>query len=37
MWSILTLAEMGESNKAYALFSMINPITHGQKPNILSC
>ncbi|SQF97027.1 GH36-type glycosyl hydrolase domain-containing protein [Bartonella quintana] len=32
IWSILALAKMGESDKAYSLFSMINPITHGQNP-----
>ncbi|EJF76141.1 hypothetical protein ME7_01130 [Bartonella birtlesii LL-WM9] len=32
IWSILALAEMGERDKAYSLFSMINPITHGQNP-----
>lgn len=25
---------MGENDKAYALFSMINPITHGKNPEI---
>ncbi|WP_208435571.1 GH36-type glycosyl hydrolase domain-containing protein [Bartonella phoceensis] len=34
IWSILALAQMGKSDKAYALFSMINPITHGQDPAI---
>ncbi|MCZ2157728.1 protein ndvB [Bartonella sp. 220] len=34
IWSILALAQMGESDKAYSLFSMINPITHGQNPTI---
>ncbi|SPU26655.1 Cellobiose phosphorylase [Candidatus Bartonella washoeensis] len=34
IWSILALAEMGEADKAYSLFSMINPITHGQNPEI---
>ncbi|WP_336278757.1 GH36-type glycosyl hydrolase domain-containing protein [Bartonella sp. CB175] len=34
IWSILALAEMGEKDKAYALFSMINPITHGNNPDI---
>ncbi|WP_375706256.1 GH36-type glycosyl hydrolase domain-containing protein, partial [Bartonella sp. AA2SXKL] len=34
IWSILALAEMGENDKAYALFSMINPITHGKNPEI---
>ncbi|EJF80309.1 Cellobiose phosphorylase [Bartonella doshiae] len=32
IWSILALAEMGERDKAYSLFSMINPIIHGQNP-----
>ncbi len=32
IWSILALAKMGQNDKAYALFSMINPITHGQDP-----
>ncbi|WP_019223162.1 GH36-type glycosyl hydrolase domain-containing protein [Bartonella rattaustraliani] len=34
IWSILALAEMDENDKAYALFSMINPITHGCNPEI---
>ncbi|WP_413154271.1 GH36-type glycosyl hydrolase domain-containing protein [Bartonella sp. cb54] len=34
IWSILALAEMGENDKAYRLFSMINPITHGKNPEI---
>ncbi|WP_435521228.1 GH36-type glycosyl hydrolase domain-containing protein [Bartonella silvatica] len=34
IWSILALAEMGENDKAYDLFSMINPITHGENPEI---
>ncbi|UNF43904.1 protein ndvB [Bartonella krasnovii] len=34
IWSILALAQMGESDKAYTLFSAINPITHGQNPEI---
>ncbi|WP_455476022.1 GH36-type glycosyl hydrolase domain-containing protein [Bartonella sp. B17] len=34
IWNILALAEMDERDKAYALFSMINPITHGQNPEI---
>lgn len=34
IWSILALAEMNENDKAYALFSMINPIIHGEKPEI---
>ncbi len=32
IWNILALAQMGENDKAYALFSMINPITHGKNP-----
>ncbi|PIT71030.1 GH36-type glycosyl hydrolase domain-containing protein [Bartonella tribocorum] len=32
IWSILALAEMGQNDEAYALFSMINPIIHGQNP-----
>ncbi|EJF83499.1 hypothetical protein MCU_01184 [Bartonella elizabethae Re6043vi] len=32
IWSILALAEMNESDKAYHLFSTINPINHGQDP-----
>ncbi|WP_182480093.1 GH36-type glycosyl hydrolase domain-containing protein [Bartonella chomelii] len=34
IWSIIALAEIGEIDKAYNLFSMINPITHGQNPEI---
>ncbi|WP_375681209.1 GH36-type glycosyl hydrolase domain-containing protein [Bartonella sp. AP60NXGY] len=34
IWSIFALAEMEQNDKAYALFSMINPITHGQDPEI---
>ncbi|MGF7157075.1 GH36-type glycosyl hydrolase domain-containing protein [Bartonella heixiaziensis] len=34
IWSILALAEMGEADKAYSLFSMINPITHGKNPEV---
>ncbi|MBB5073827.1 cellobiose phosphorylase [Bartonella callosciuri] len=34
IWSILALAEMAEADRAYSLFSMINPITHGQDPEI---
>ncbi|GAA5096929.1 glucoamylase family protein [Bartonella acomydis] len=34
IWSILALAQMDESDKAYRLFSMINPIHHGQNPEI---
>ncbi|WP_254473576.1 GH36-type glycosyl hydrolase domain-containing protein [Bartonella sp. B1098] len=32
IWSILALVEMNESDKAYHLFSTINPINHGQDP-----
>ncbi len=32
IWSILALAEMGQNDEAYALFSAINPINHGQDP-----
>ncbi len=32
IWSILALAQIDESDKAYRLFSAINPITHGQDP-----
>ncbi|WP_425277562.1 GH36-type glycosyl hydrolase domain-containing protein [Bartonella florencae] len=32
IWSILALAQMDESDKAYHLFSTINPINHGQNP-----
>ncbi|MBB4075960.1 cyclic beta-1,2-glucan synthetase [Bartonella fuyuanensis] len=32
IWSILALAQIDESDKAYHLFSMINPINHGQNP-----
>ncbi|WCR55609.1 MAG: Cyclic beta-1 2-glucan synthase [Bartonella clarridgeiae] len=34
IWSILALAEIGEEDKAYTLFSRINPINHGQNPEI---
>ncbi|WP_438752157.1 GH36-type glycosyl hydrolase domain-containing protein [Bartonella rochalimae] len=34
IWSILALAEIGEEDKAYTLFSKINPINHGQNPKI---
>ncbi|WP_406603992.1 GH36-type glycosyl hydrolase domain-containing protein [Bartonella gliris] len=34
IWNIIALAEMGEADKAYALFSMINPIIHGQNPEV---
>ncbi|EJF98132.1 hypothetical protein MEI_00631 [Bartonella vinsonii subsp. arupensis Pm136co] len=34
IWSILALAQMGEGDKAYGLFSMINPINHGKNPEI---
>ncbi|KEG15790.1 hypothetical protein H705_01220 [Bartonella bacilliformis Cond044] len=34
IWSIIALAEIGEIDKAYTLLSMINPITHGQNPEI---
>lgn len=32
IWSILALAALGENDKAYEVFSMINPIHHGAKP-----
>lgn len=32
IWSILALAQIDESDKAYHLFSAINPINHGQNP-----
>ncbi|MCZ2203439.1 GH36-type glycosyl hydrolase domain-containing protein [Bartonella sp. A05] len=34
VWSIIALAEIGEVDKAYSLFSMINPITHAHNPEI---
>lgn len=34
IWSIIALAEIGEVNKAYSLFTMINPINHGKNPEI---
>ncbi|MDD9328850.1 MAG: hypothetical protein PV353_00160, partial [Bartonella sp.] len=34
IWSILALAEIREEDKAYMLFSKINPINHGQNPEI---
>ncbi|WP_434037815.1 GH36-type glycosyl hydrolase domain-containing protein [Bartonella ancashensis] len=32
IWAIMALIEIGETDKAYNLFSAINPITHGQNP-----
>lgn len=34
IWSILALAQMGEPDKAYDVFSMINPIHHGENPEV---
>lgn len=34
LWSILALAKMGKAEQAYKVFSMVNPINHGQKPEI---
>lgn len=34
IWSILALAALGENDKAYDVFSMINPITHGATPEV---
>ncbi|UXM95176.1 protein ndvB [Bartonella sp. HY329] len=34
LWSILALAKMGKADDAYKVFSMVNPISHGQKPEI---
>lgn len=33
IWSILALAKMNENDKAYKIFNMINPITHGENPD----
>ena len=34
IWSILALAKLNENDKAYKIFSMINPISHGRNPHI---
>lgn len=34
IWSILALAKLGENDKAYQIFSMINPVSHGKRPDI---
>ncbi|EJF91207.1 GH36-type glycosyl hydrolase domain-containing protein [Bartonella tamiae] len=34
IWSILALAKLGKNDMAYDVFSMINPITHGQNADI---
>jgi len=33
MWAILAFAKMGQSEKAHALFSLINPINHALTPD----
>jgi cyclic beta-1,2-glucan synthetase len=33
MWAILAFAKLGQSEKAHALFSLINPINHALTPN----
>ncbi|WP_246837760.1 glucoamylase family protein [Salinicola sp. MH3R3-1] len=32
MWSILAFAKLGQADKAYALFSLLNPINHALTP-----
>lgn len=34
LWSIMALAKLGEAEKAYQIFSMINPVHHGATPDI---
>jgi len=34
LWSILAMARLGDNEKAWQLFSMLNPIHHGAKPDI---
>jgi len=34
LWSIMAFAKLGEIEKAYQIFSMINPIHHGANPDI---
>lgn len=34
IWSILALAKLNENDEAYRIFSMINPVTHGENPDI---
>lgn len=34
IWSILALAKLDDNDKAYQVFSMINPISHGKNPHV---
>ncbi|RCL02742.1 MAG: 2-glucan synthetase [Candidatus Tokpelaia sp. JSC188] len=33
LWSVMALAQLGETEKAYEIFSMINPINHAAAPD----
>jgi cyclic beta-1,2-glucan synthetase len=36
MWSILAFAKLGQADKAYALFSLLNPINHALTPEAVA-
>jgi len=37
VWSVIALAELGEGDRAWALFRMLNPITHSATPDAMHC